>query len=387
MIRRCTVASLVLPAALVATALLAQEPAPASLRILSPADGSVVTGTVKLAASVEPAAAAAAVKQVTFYVDGRSVCVDDTPLTVECTWEAGSDVKAHVVRVVADMTDRPRLVASVQTRGLDYAEKVSVNVIQINALVTEGGSKYVRGLPRSAFKVLEDGVPQRISHFAAEGTPLELVLAIDVSGSMSLSVPQLKTAVQKFLAAISSRDRVTLLAFNDSVYTLTQREADPAARVRAVDRLAAWGGTSLYDVVIKAFGQVSKEPGRHAVVLFTDGEDRTSLSTLDAVEARIKKSDATLFAVALGRGSKVEAFKSVLERLANATGGRAIFADRAENLDEPFGKIMEELSNQYLLGYEPSNTRRDGTWRRITVETTDKRYKVRARLGYTADSR
>jgi Ca-activated chloride channel family protein len=386
MSRRHEITPAIVAAALVA-ALAAQEPAPASLRILAPADGTVMTGRVRLAASVEPPGATTKVKQVTFYVDGRSVCVDDTPATIECTWEAGTDVRAHVVRVVADMTDRPRLVASVQTRGLDYAEKVSVNVIQINAIVTEGGSKYVRGLPRSAFRVLEDDVPQRISHFAAEGTPLELVLAIDVSGSMSLSVPQLKTAVKKFLATISSRDRVTLLAFNDSVYTLSHREADPAARAKAVDRLAAWGGTSLYDVVIKAFGQVSKEPGRHAVVLFTDGEDRTSLSTLDAVEARIKKSDATLFAVALGRGSKVEAFKAVLERLAHATGGRAIFTERAETLDEPFGKIMEELSNQYLLGYEPTNIRRDGAWRRIRVETTDKRYKVRARLGYTADSR
>jgi VWFA-related protein len=359
----------------------------ATLRILSPADGSVVTGRVLLSAAIEPASAATAARQVTFYVDGRSVCVDDTPATIACTWEAGTDVKAHVVRAVADMVDRPRLVSSIQTRALDYAEKVAVNVIQINAIVTEGGSKYVRGLPRSAFKVAEDGVPQRISHFAAEGTPLELVLAIDVSGSMSSSVSQLKTAVKKFLSAISSRDHVTLLAFNDSVYTLAQREADPAMRVKAVDRLAAWGGTSLYDVVIKSFGQVSREPGRHAVVIFTDGEDRTSLSTLEAVEARIRKSDATLFAVALGRGSKVEAFKAVLDRLANATGGRAIFTDRAENLDEPFGKIMEELSNQYLLGYEPSNTKRDGTWRTITVETTDKRHKVRARQGYTADSK
>jgi VWFA-related protein len=245
----------------------------------------------------------------------------------------------------------------------------------------------VRGLPKSAFRVSEDGVPQKIGHFAAEGTPLELVLALDVSGSMSPAVPQLQTAVRKFLSGISSRDHVTLLAFNDSVYTLVQREADPAVRVKAVDRLAAWGGTSLYDVVVKSFGQVSKEPGRHAVVIFTDGEDRTSLSTLDAVEARIRKSDATLFAVALGRGSKVAAFKNVLERLADATGGRAIFADRAEDLDGPFGKIMEELSNQYMLGYEPTNTKRDGTWRKITVATTDKRYTVRARQGYTAESK
>ena len=341
---------------------------------------------MRLAAAIEPAGAAGAITKVTFSVDGRTVCVDDTPATIECTWEAGTDVRPHVVRAVAEMTGRPRLVATVQTRGLDYTEKVAVNVIQVNAIVTDGG-KYVRGLPKSAFRIAEDGVPQTISHFAGEGTPLELVLAIDVSGSMSQSVPQLKTAVTKFLSAISPKDHVTLLAFNDTVYSLTQREADPAVRAKAVKGLAAWGGTSLYDVVIKAFGQVSKEPGRHAVVIFTDGEDRTSLSTLDAVEARIRKSDATLFTVALGRGSKVEAFKAVLERLATATGGRAVFADSVENLDEPFNEIVRDLSNQYLLAYEPTNIRRDGTWRKITVETTDKRHKVRARLGYTADSK
>jgi VWFA-related protein len=358
----------------------------AVLRITSPAAGTILSGRVELAAVVEPPAFAAAVRQVTFFVDGRSVCVDDTPATIGCMWDAGTDVRPHVIRAVADLADRPRLVASVQTAGLDYVEKVEVDAIQVNAIVTEGG-KYVRGLPKTAFRIAEDGVPQRISHFAGEGTPLELVLAIDVSGSMSDSVGQLRTAVKKFLSTVSSRDHVTLLAFNDSVYTLAQREADPAVRVRGVDRLAAWGGTSLYDVVIKSFAQVSKVPGRHAVVIFTDGEDRSSLSSLDAVEARIKKSDATLYTVGLGRGAKVAAFKAVLERLADATGGRAIFTDRAEDLDDPFGEIMEELSNQYLIAYEPTNTKHDGTWRRITVETTNKRYKVRARQGYTAESK
>jgi Ca-activated chloride channel family protein len=154
-----------------------------------------------------------------------------------------------------------------------------------------------------------------------------------------------------------------------------------------VDRLSAWGGTSLYDVVIKSFEQVSKEAGRHAVVVFTDGEDRTSLATLEAVEARVRKSDATLFAVSLGRGPKVAALKAVLERLTAATGGRTVFAERADKLQGPFGEIVQELSNQYLLGYEPTNRKRDGTWRRIEVETVDRRYKVRARLGYTAESK
>lgn len=370
---------------LVAAMVSAQEAQPA-LRIDSPAADSVVSGTVTLAATIEPAAAAADVAQVTFYVDGRSVCVDTTPEAFGCTWDAGSEVQAHVVRAVAEMRGRPRLVTTIHTRGLDYVEKVSVNVVQVNAVVLDEG-KFVRGLTRNVFRIREDGVPQQISHFEPEGSPLELVLAVDVSGSMSQSVPQLKMAVKQFLSAISNRNHVTMLAFNDTWYTLARREADPAARVKAVDRLSAWGGTSLYDVVVKSFDQVSKEPGRHAVVVFTDGEDRSSLTTLDSVEARIRKSDATLYTVSLGRGPKIAALKAVLERLTAATGGRTVFAEHADKLEGPFGEIFQELSNQDPLGYEPTNRRHDGTWRRIEVETVNKRHRVRARTGYTAESK
>jgi VWFA-related protein len=380
MMRRTTVVLLLL-----AASISAQEAVPA-LRITSPAADSLVSGTVTLSATVEPASVAKDVTQVTFYVDGRSACVDTTPEALGCTWDAGADVQAHVVRAVAEMRGRPRLVATIHTRALDYVEKVSVNAIQVNAVVLDGG-KFVRGLTRDAFRIREDGVPQRISHFAPEGSPLELVLAVDVSGSMSQSVPELKTAVKKFLAGISSRDHVTMLAFNDTWYALARREADPAARAKAVDRLSAWGGTSLYDVIVKSFDQVSREPGRHAVVVFTDGEDRSSLTTLESVETRIRKSDATLYAVSLGRGPKIAALKAVLERLTAATGGRTIFAEHADKLEGPFGEIFQELSNQYLLGYEPTNRKHDGTWRRIDVETVNKRHRVRARLGYTAESK
>jgi len=369
---------------LLAVSISAQEAAPA-LRITSPAAESLVSGTVALSAVVEPESAAADVTQITFYVDGRSVCVDTTPEALGCTWDAGSGVQAHVIRAVAEMRGRSRIVSTLHTRALDYVEKVSVNAIQVNAVVLDDG-KFVRGLTRDAFRVREDGVPQQISHFAPEGSPLELVLAIDVSGSMSQSVPELKTAVKKFLAAISSRDHVTMLAFNDTWYALARREADPAARAKAVDRLSAWGGTSLYDVIVKSFDQVSREPGRHAVVVFTDGEDRSSLTTLESVETRIRKSDATLFAVSLGRGPRIATLKAVLERLTIATGGRTVFAERADKLEGPFGEIVQELSNQYLLGYEPSNRKHDGKWRRIDVETVNKRHRVRARTGYTAES-
>jgi Ca-activated chloride channel family protein len=366
------------------SALAAQEPA-GELRITSPRDTDYVSGLVTLRAVIEPAAAAAAARKVTFYVDGRVACEAATPSAISCTWDAGPGVKARTIRAVADLEGRPRLVAVVHTKALGYAERVSVRAVQVNAVVTEHG-KFVRGLPREAFELAEDDVRQRIDVFQPDSTaPLELVVALDVSGSMSPFLPQLKTAVKTFLSAISPRDRVTLVAFNDSLYAIARRESDPAARTRAVDRITAWGGTSLYDVIIKSFDQVARVPGRHAVLVFTDGEDRTSLSSLEAVEARVRASDATMYTVGLGRGSKVDALKAVLERLAEATGGRTIFAERLDKLDQSFAEILEELSNQYLFAYEPTNSKRDGAWRRITLRTRDPRYKVRARQGYTAE--
>ena len=103
------------------------------------------------------------------------------------------------------------------------------------------------GLPKSAFHVSEDGRSQTISHFYSEEVPLELVVAVDMSGSMESAMPQLKKAASDFLGAVPSCDRVTLLGFNDAVFTLARAATEPAARLKAVTRLKPWGGTLLYD--------------------------------------------------------------------------------------------------------------------------------------------
>src|SRR4030095_7276978 len=108
----------------------------------------------------------------------------------------------------------------------------------------------------------EDGRPQAISHFASEDAPLELVVAIDVSGSMGPTMPKLKTAVKEFLGTVPSQHRVTLLGFNDTVFTLTRKSTDPADRIKAVDRLAPWGSTALYDVILRGMDMLGGEAGR-----------------------------------------------------------------------------------------------------------------------------
>jgi Ca-activated chloride channel family protein len=323
------------------------------------------------------------VERVLFYADGRLVCTVLDAARAECPWDAGDNVEEHLVRVVADLAGGGRVVATTRTKGLEHVENVTVDVVQVTAVVNDG-SRFVKGLPKTAFRLTEDGVPQTITHFSNEGSPLELVVAVDVSQSMAPNMPQLKNAVRKFLAALGPQDQVTLAAFNDNLFTLARRETQTAQRLRAVDRLAPWGGTALFDVIVRGVQLLSKQPGRRVLVVFSDGDDRSSHATIANVETAMRSTDTTLFMVALGRGSREAQLRSGVQRLVTLSGGRGLFVERSENLEDAFAEIVEELSNQYLIGYQSSNPRRDGSWREIAVDTPEGGHTVRARQGYRA---
>jgi Ca-activated chloride channel family protein len=350
-----------------------------SLEIVAPTADAYLSGATTLRASLSPLAAA---KRILFYVDGRQVC-EALTAPFECSWEAGSQILARQIRVVAELAEGGRLIRTVRTKALGYAEKVDVDVVQVIATVTDHNGHFVSGLPRGAFHVAEDGKPQRITHFGSEDVPLELVVAVDVSGSMTPAMPRLKAAVKEFLGAVPSRDQVTLIGFNDSIFALTRRTLDPAERMKAVDRLAPWGATALYDVILRAIDMLGKQPGRRAIVVFSDGEDQGSHASIADVERRLQASDVTLYMIGQGRGVEVAALKTVMQRLVEPTGGRALFNDSIDQLHNAFTDLLEELSNQYLLGYESSNARRDDTFRKITVQV-DGQPRIRARQGYRA---
>ena len=376
---------MVMAALLAATAAFAQQAGTdaVTITITSPEADSYAAGTVQLKALVAPGRRVKDIAKVMFYVNGRLECTIMEPTRLECPWDAGAHIKEHVIRAVVELHGGARAATSMRTKGLELAEAVRVEVTQVTAVVHDRG-RFIKGLPLQAFRLLEDNVPQKITHFSAEGSPLDLIIAVDVSESMTQAMPQLKNSVKKFLNALGPHDQVTLTAFNDNLFTLTRRDSAPAQRVRAVDRLAPWGGTALYDVIVKGLQQLSKQPGRRVLVVFTDGDDKSSHSTLQAVEQAVRSSDATLFMVALGSGVRNATIKTSIERLVDMSGGRALFVERSDQLDGPFAEIVEELSNQYLLGYESTNAKRDGAWREIKIELPDHRYSVRARQGYNA---
>jgi Ca-activated chloride channel family protein len=357
-----------------------------SVRIVSPGPDTYVSGLMTLKAVFEPGPRAKEVKDVRFFANNRQVCVVADPVRAECEWDAGEDVKEHLIRVVAEVPGGTRIATATRTKALDHhVEKVAVDVVQITAVVQDG-NRFIKGLPRTAFRLYEDGVPQKISHFSSEGSALEIAIMLDVSQSMTLAMPQLKNSVKRFLDALGPKDQVTIGAFNDNLYTLTKRETSRAAQVRAIDRLQPWGGTALYDTIVRGVQQLSRQPGRRVLVVFSDGDDRTSHATIRNVEESVRSTDTTLFMVALGRGAKEVQLKTGILKLVDLSGGRVHFVERSDRLDEPFQEIIEELSNQYLIGFESTNSKHDGAWRELKLEVPGTGHDVRARQGYRAPS-
>jgi len=372
----CTIAMVVVLSAAALARMAQNQP---SLQIVSPVDGSLISGKVVLRADLDPPSAASSV---VFFVDGREVCTATVP-PYACTRDLGAAVLSHQIRVVANIPGNGRIVRTVRTKELGYTEKVDVDVVQVTATVVDDRGRYVQGLTRDAFHVFEDDRAQTMTHFAAEDVPLELIVAVDISGSMAPAMPKLKSAVKALLTAVPPQDQVTVLGFNDTVFALTRATTQPADRVKAIDRLAAWGGTALYDVILRAVDMAGRQVGRKAIVVFTDGEDEGSHAVIADVEQRLQASDATLYMIGQGRGVTLDPLKRVMERLSRPTGGRALFTESIDELHDAFDKLLDELSHQYLLGYPPTKDGHDDAFRRIRV-TVDGPYQVRARQGYRA---
>jgi Ca-activated chloride channel family protein len=372
-------------AAALATGVLQAAPPPAApgpaIRITAPEPDTYVSGALVLKAAIEPASAA--VERVSFFADGHLVCaVDKAPFS--CPWDAGAGVREHVIRAVAALAGGGRAVTSVRTRGVGLAEAVDVHVVQVSVLVRDPKGAFVPGLTAKDFRLLEDGVPQRLTHVADEDTPLEVVMALDISASMGGAIADVRTSARTFISALREKDALTVLGFNDNIFTVARRESQPEARLKALDRLAPWGATSLYDVISRGVGLLRQQPGRKGLVIFSDGEDESSRLTFDVVEKELQSSDAVMYAVGLGRGARMADLTRQLSQLSDASGGRTVIAPDTSELAGAFGEVVAELSHQYVLSYAPTNEKRDGTWRALAVEIPGRDVRIRARQGYRA---
>lgn len=349
-----------------------------TLEITWPPPDALVTGPSQLEAVITPRDVA--VETVSFSVNGRHVCTAERSPFV-CRWDPGVVVRGYHVRVVANLADGRSLVANVRTKDLGVAERTRVDAVLVPVIVTDRG-QFVRGLKPQDFELFEDGVKQPIASLVSEDAPLDLVLAIDISGSMERALVDVKSAVKQLLSKLRPGDAATVVGFNDTTFIVAEREKDRQAREQAVELLASWGGTALYDATVRVLDMVSPEWGRKGVVIFSDGDDRNSLMTRETAMARVQASDAMLFTVGFGGGATVPGLRSSLESYARSTGGRPFFPRNVRDLDGVFNEIVEDLANQYVLSYSSTNLKQDGGWRNIKVQVRKGKFDIRARRGY-----
>jgi Ca-activated chloride channel family protein len=287
--------------------------------------------------------------------------------------------------------------------------RVDVNLVNVPFSVTDGRGRLLSDLSREDFEVFEDGVRQQIKFFSrGENSPLTLALLADVSGSQAEFVKDHQRDLRVFLKAVMKPgDQALMLAFGANVWELsgpTSNTDDFAGLLRDLQRgknrdrfrrlnppEIRGGASSVYDGVYFAAQSLAGRDGRRAIIIFSDGEDSSSLyNMMEAIEAAQEYS-ATIFALRyteLARGNRWTARnkygKSVLERLAKETGGVDYDATLDEDLRAAFQSIAATLRSSYDLAYTSSAPEDDETFRKIKIRCRRPDAQVRHKSGYYA---
>jgi VWFA-related protein len=299
--------------------------------------------------------------------------------------------------------------------------KVNVEVVQLFFNVKDKRGALIPNLTKESFDLFEDSKPQTIKYFKAEtDLPLTLGILIDSSGSQARVLDMEKEVGGSFLeSTLRPKDEAFVISFDLDIDLLQDftnsisrlKHALNEAKINTGGVSCAGGpigpqgpipcsssgprGTALYDAVyLASHDELSHEVGRKAMILLTDGEDQGSrLKIKDAIEAA-QKADAICYVLLIadrgfyGFGGMGYSGDSDMKKLTEETGGRMIpVGNKIEKLRQAFDQISQELRSQYNVGYVPTNTARDGSFRKVEIKPKQGDYKVQARSGYYATPR
>jgi Ca-activated chloride channel homolog len=272
--------------------------------------------------------------------------------------------------------------------------RAGIDTVLLSVTVTDGRHHPIAGLPQASFRVFEDGQPQDIAFFAVERPPIALSLLIDSSQSMEAKLGMAQAAAIGFVQSLGPRDVAQVIDFNKDTQIRQTFTSDRAAAERAIRAIRVGGSTGLYEALYIALSELARhraespsELRRQAIVLLSDGEDTSSRVAYDDVEEATKRADVAVYAIGLREklAASTPSFSEAnfaLNTLTQVTGGRVFFADDVKQLPGFYSQIAEELANQYVIGYNPRNSKRDGAWRRIAVRVDRPETVVRTRAGY-----
>ena len=292
-----------------------------------------------------------------------------------------------------DSDKKPAATQQPPSKYNDQTFRVTVDLINIFCSVWDKDTNsFVTNLAREDFTILEDNLKQDIKNFSREmNLPLTLAFLIDTSQSVA---PKLKfeqeAATSFFHSVLRDRDRAMLLEFDSGVTLVQDFTSDPNKMAKQIRTLRAAGGTALYDAIYLACDEkLIREMGRKAIVILSDGEDQSSKTTFEQALEMALKAEATIFSISVNRGGffGVGSTKNgdrIMKQFAEESGGRAFFPFKVEELEDAFRQINQELRSQYNIGYLSTNSKRDGSYRKVEVKIPEKNLKLNYRKGYYA---
>lgn len=290
----------------------------------------------------------------------------------------------------------PAIALSAQTPGPRPSFRVGVEIVSLNVAVMDPANRYVTDLDQGDFNVFEDGIRQDVTFFNKRQQPIALSLLLDSSASMEDKLDTLQKAATEFIRTLKPSDIGQIVDFDSRVeirQSFTSKKEDLES---AILNTAAGGSTSLHNAIYislkelrKIRAQAEEDVRRQALVVFSDGEDTSSLVSFEEVLDLAKRSETAIYTIALrsNEPSQSKGFREaefVMRQLAQETGGRAFFPARIEDLSGVYAQIADELSSQYTIGYTSKNQVRNGAWRRVIVQVARPNATPRTKKGYYA---
>lgn len=271
----------------------------------------------------------------------------------------------------------------------------NTDLITFTVTVTDTYGRFVSGLNKNAFTVLDDKLPQEITFFSDDDAPVSVGILFDVSGSMSGDkVRRARDALSKFVQTSHNSDEYFLIGFNSRAQLLLDKTRNGDAVLDKMTFVQTRGNTALYDACYLGVEKVQR--GAHpkrALLLISDGQDNNSRYTFNELRRLLKESDVVLYGVGiLGGGDAGSALgmegQGILDELASVSGGKAFFPRSPAEMDDIFEQIALELRHQYSIGYKPTNFSNDGKWHKVKVKVAPPRglpkLFVRTKEGYYA---
>jgi VWFA-related protein len=275
-----------------------------------------------------------------------------------------------------DITPRARHEASPGPKGDPTAElRIDSYLVEIPVHVTLHDGNAVTNLSKEHFRILEDGVEQKLTYFTQDDAPLSVGILFDASGSMQNKMRKSSEAAATFFKTANLQDEFFLVEFNEKPKLTVPFTPNSNALFERISHIKPYGRTSLYDAIHLALMQMKQAKNtRKAIVIVSDGGDNRSRFTAAQVKSAVLESDVQLYAMGIFEHDtrklpqEEQNGPRILSELADESGGRNYPVEKLDDLQSISERISRELRNEYVIGYSPANGTRDGKYRHVRLQ-------------------